>query len=218
MKRHAMLLRVLFLGSLITMTTAVTGCGHVAVFGHTIGESTTSTPPPSSSDAATNSSAAVSEKSNPVAPELQKVKGVIVVLTKEAAEKVTTDSKFSAEAFLEAIKKELTSRYVLHESDSQVTSILEIVIDEYALQPSSNAILFGQIIHNGKLYGALRVRDAKGNDWNNRIEARARVSIAAKGETKNPLAPLYREFAIAVGNTLTGVTLKPVDSENWRPR
>jgi hypothetical protein len=209
--------RVLLLGSLIAITATLTGCGHVAVFGHTIGESSASTSP-SSSNAAPNTAPAESEKSNPAVPEMQKIKGVVIVLSKETAAKVAADSRFSAEVLLEEIKTELKSRNVLHESDSQVTSVLEIVIGEYALQPASNAILFGQIIHSGKLYGALRVRDAKGNEWNRHIEARARVSIAEKGETKNPLAPLYREFAVVTGNTLTGVTLKDVDSENWRPR
>jgi hypothetical protein len=190
-----------------SIAVAVAGCGQVAVFGHTVGESKSS--PVDTKSTSTPASVA----------EFQKVRAVSVVLTEQVAAQAADDAKFNVAALLTAIKSELQSREALDESSAQVTAVAEIAIDDYALHPTSNVILFGQIISTGVLNGTLRVRDAQGIELSNRrIEAKARVSVAAKGETENPLGPLYREFAIQMGNTLTGKIIKPVTDDSWRPR
>ena len=192
----------------VLVAVSLAGCGQVAVFGRTIGE-----PKPSS-----HAEAGLPLKPAAIA-EFQKVRAVSVVLTEQATAKVATDAKFNVDALLSAVKSELQSREALDDATAQVTAVAEIVIEDYALHPTSNVILFGQIISTGVLNGALRVRDSQGNQLSNRrVEAKARVSIPAKGESENPLGPLYREFAIQTGNTLTGKIIKPVDDDSWRPR
>jgi hypothetical protein len=171
-----------------SIAVAVAGCGQVAVFGHTVGESKSS--PVDTKLTSTPEAIA----------EFQKVRAVSVVLTEQVAAQAADDAKFKVDALLTAVKSELQSREALDESNAQVTAVAEIAIDDYALHPTSNVILFGQIISTGVL------------------KAKARVSIAAKGETENPLGPLYREFAIQTGNTLTGKIIKPVTDDSWRPR
>jgi hypothetical protein len=192
----------------VVVAVALTGCGQVAVFGRTIGE-----PKPASQADATPTSKPES------AAEFQKVKAVSVVLTEQAAAEVAADAKFDVDALLSAVKSELQSREALENSNAQLTAVAEIAIDDYALHPTSNVVLFGQIISTGVLSGTLRVRDAQGNELSNRrIEAKARVSIPAQGESENPLGLLYREFAVQTGNTLTGKIIKPVVDDSWRPR
>jgi hypothetical protein len=190
------------------LAVSLVGCGQVAVFGRTIGE-----PKPTS-----NVDAEVASKPAAIAA-FQKVRAVSVVLTEQATAKTTADAKFNVDALQGAVKSELQSREALDDSTAQVTAVAEIAIDDYALFPTSNVILFGQVISTGVLIGTLRVHDAQGNELSNRrIEAKARVSIPAKGESENPLGPLYREFAVQAGNTLTGKIIKPVEDDSWRPR
>jgi hypothetical protein len=191
----------------VVVAVALVGCGQVAVFGHTIGE-----PKPASL-------ADAKPASKPESAEFQKVKAVSIVLTEQAAATVAADAKFNVDALLSAVKSELQSREALEDSNAQLNAVAEIAIDDYALHPTSNVILFGQIISTGVLNGTLRVRDDQGNELSNRrIEAQARVSIPAKGESENPLGLLYREFAVQTGNTLTGKIIKPVVDDSWRPR
>jgi len=204
---------------------ALAGCGQVAVFGHTIGEadgksSDESAPAVQNDSARADSSPAAQSAVGPSTSILgvPKVKAVSVVLAAEAAAKITEDKKFNVDVLRSAIESELRSREALDESASPTTAVAEIVIDEYALNPVSNAILFGYIIHTGTLVGVLRVRDTQGNQRSSRLEAKSQVSIPAQGESKNPLAPLYDRFAVVTGNTLTGKIIKPVESDNWRPR
>ena len=170
--------------------------------------------------AATNSTTIEdATKQSTTRSEFQTLQAVSVVLAAEVAAKVKEDSKFDVDALLAAIKNELRSRNVLVESDSQVSASGEIVIDDYSLRRTSNVVLFGNIYSNGTLNGALRVRDAQGNELNDRrIEAKAKITIPAEGRVENPLGPLYRQFAIEVGSALTGMPNKPDDSDSWRPR
>jgi hypothetical protein len=127
------------------------------------------------------------------------------VLTAEAAAQAKQDSKFNVDALVTALKKELRSRKVLDESDSQVTASGEITIDEYALHPSTNAVLFGRSYSNGVLNGTVRLRDAQGNELGNRrIETKVHLSIEEEGAPADALEPLYRHFAVDTANLLTG--------------
>jgi hypothetical protein len=213
------------------------GCGQVSVFGHTIGEKQVpqdsadrngSEPvkaepikaePPNASTVAETAPATTVAKQAVTIPTIQKVKSVTLVLTPQAAAKVADDPRFNADALLAAIKSELQSRKVLDGNDSHVTAMAEISIDEYSMRPTSNAILFGNIISNGTLNGSVRLRDEQGNDLPGyRVEAVTRVSIPASGESKNPLGPLYREFAIMTGHALDGTKPKEKVGADQHPR
>jgi hypothetical protein len=176
------------------------GCGQVAVFGHTIGEK--HSPSEVKADSIPTPQAAVS-------PRIQMVKDVRLVLTPQAATKVANDAKFNADTLLEAIKGELRSRKLLDDTDSRANGTAEISIDDFAMRPTSNAVVFGYLLNAGTLNGEIRVRDTDGKDLQNfRVEAESQVSIAASGETKNPLEPLYRRFAVLAGDNLAGTPSK----------
>jgi hypothetical protein len=188
------------------------------MFGHTIGEehpaSAVKTEPTVTS--AASPAAAATPKDQ--APQVQRVSSVTIVITPQAATKVDIDSRFSADALLLAIKTELQTRKLFDDPDSGASGAAVISIDDYSMQPTSNVILFGNIISAGTLNGDIRMRDGQGNDLpNRRVEAKARVSIPANGESKNPLEPLYRQFAVNIANNLAG-TPKAADTPDQRPR
>jgi hypothetical protein len=197
---------------------AIAGCGQVVMFGHTIGEehpASTVKAEPTVTSAASPAAAATPKNQ---APQVQRVNSVTIVITPQAATKVDIDSRFSADALLLAIKAELQTRKLFDDLDSGASGAAVISIDDYSMQPTSNVILFGNIISAGTLNGDIRMRDGQGNDLpNRRVEAKARVSIPANGESKNPLEPLYRQFAVNIANNLAG-TPKAADTPDQRPR
>jgi hypothetical protein len=147
------------------------------------------------------------------------LKTVSLSLTSQVAEKVTSDARFSTDALLAAIKNELKARKLFDESDARSIGTADILIDEYAMQRTSNVILFGNIISAGTLNGSVRVRDDQGRELqSHRIEAQARVSIPESGETVNPFGPLYRRFAAVAADNLAGTPGKSTEPTEQRPR
>ncbi len=120
------------------------------------------------------------------------VKSVNIVVTPEAAAKVTGDaSRFTADALLDAITTELKSRKLLDEQNPQASGTAEIVVDELATRPTSNVILFGYKMLAGTLAGDIRVTGSTGNEsTGSRIVAQSKLTLAATGDDKNPLGPL----------------------------
>jgi hypothetical protein len=141
------------------------------------------------------------------------VKSVNIVVTPEAAAKVTGDaSRFTADALLDAIKTELKSRKLLDEQNPRATGTAEIVVDDLATRPTSNVILFGYKMLAGTLEGDIRVTGATDNDsTGSRIVAQSKLTLAASGDDKNPLGPLYRRFAVLAADRLAGVESQPQD-------
>jgi hypothetical protein len=228
---------------LILLCGSIAGCGQVSVFGHTIGEkpasqgnadsghaeSAASEPvkpepnkaePPNAATMVTETTVPTKVASSTVTlPHIQKVKSVTIALTPKIAAQVADDSRFNADALLAAIKSELQTRKVLDGIDLHVNATAEVLLDEYSLRPTSNAIVFGNIISNGTLNGSIRLLDAQGHDLSGyRVEAATRVSIPASGESKNPLGPLYREFAIMTGHALDGTKPKEKIGADQHPR
>lgn len=225
--------RLAILGVLIA--TLLAGCGQVIVFGHVVGDHRASepksesvpadAPAPQSATPATSASASAGDSSAtaqpPLAPKSSSnpsvthvVKAVNVTVTPEAAAKVAGDaSRFTADALLEAIKAELKSRKLLDEQDPQAAGTAEIVVDGLATRSTTNAIVFGYKMLAGTLEGDIRVigpdrRESTGS----RIVAESKLTLAASGNDKDPLGPLYRRFAVLAGDRLAGVTSKPQDS------
>jgi hypothetical protein len=127
---------------------------------------------------------------------------------------VTGDaSRFTADALLDAIKTELKSRKLLDDQSPNASGTAEIIVDDLATRPTTNAILFGYKMLAGTLEGDIRVTGSSDTDsTGTRIVAQSKLTIAASGEDKNPLGPLYRRFAVLAADRLAGVTSKPDDS------
>jgi hypothetical protein len=141
------------------------------------------------------------------------VKSVNITITPEAAAKVAGDaSRFTADALLDAITAELKSRRLLDDQNPQASGTAEIVVDDLATRPTSNVILFGYKMLAGTLEGDIRVTGATGSDaTGSRIVAQSKLTLAASGDDKNPLGPLYRRFAVLAADRLAGVDSKPED-------
>lgn len=187
---------------LLLIFALLAGCGEVVIFGHTVREGNAS----SESKAESKEPA-----SSNVAPEYHavKVKTVTLALTQPAEEKAASDSKFDKDALLGAIKDELRSRQVLDETDAGA-GMVEISIDNFAVQPTTNAIVFGRIYSEGTLTGTVRLRNAAGDTAQSfHIDAQTRFSIDASGEEPNPLGPLYHRFAVLTADRLTDTPSKP---------
>jgi hypothetical protein len=152
-------------------------------------------------------------------PQIQKVKSVTITFTPQVAAKTADDPRFNTQALFAAIKSELLLRKILDDSDAHISATAEVLIEDYSMRPTSNVILFGNIISNGTLNGSIRLLDAQGNDMPGyRVAAATRVSIPASGESKNPLEPLYREFAIMMGHALDGTKPKETIGADQHPR
>ncbi len=192
------------------------GCGEVIVFGHKVREAPTAPeekPAPPSSPSSTSSASSTPSKPKSgasLSPQAQVVSAVTLVLTPQLAEKVAKDPNFNATALLDAIKRELQARRVLDETNSQANGTAEISLDDFTLHPKSNAILFGYIINSGLLGGDIRLRGSDDKELKGfRIDAESQVSIAANGESTNPLKGLYHRFAVILGDHLTGTASAP---------
>lgn len=212
--------------------TVLAGCGQVAVFGHTIGERPTraSEDPTSASDSRPSKDTATTSQTQAepapasavaavAAP--RAVSDVSLVLTSQATAKVADDSRFKTEALLAAIEAELRARKLLADANSSADSTAEISIEDFAVRPTSNAVVLGYIMNDGALTGEIRIRDAASNEFRSyRIEAESRLTVAANGSTPEPLGPLYRRFASLTGDWLAGTPgaskPSPVNNQTYR--
>jgi hypothetical protein len=203
--------------ALVLIAALLAGCGEVIVFGHTVrgGHAASEV----KADPATTT-----ETETVASPTIQRVREVTLALTPQATEKVANDSRFNADALLDAIKSELQSRRLfdvngLDVTDSRASVTAEISIDDYALRPMTNFVLFGSTANVGTLSGNLVLRDEHGNELQRRrIEAQARISIPESGAAENLLRPLYHEFAVAAVNSLGGAQVKSTAALDQPPR
>ena len=198
------------------------GCGQVIVFGHVVGEhKTPAEPRPQSAVPATAPASTAAETTAPVSEPVPAkspviahvVKAVNITVTPEAAEKVTGDaSRFTPDALLDAIKTELKSRKLLDEQDPHASGTAEVIVDRLGTRSTTNAIVFGYRMLAGTLEGDIRVTGLEGREsTGSRIVAEAKLTVAASGDDKNPLGPLYRRFAVLAADRLAGVTSQPQD-------
>jgi hypothetical protein len=159
------------------------------------------------------SGAAAAEQSHTtVSPHV--VKAVRIVVTPEATARVTGDaSRFSSDSLLDVIKTELRSRKLLDEQDPHASGTAEIVVDGLATRPTTNAILFGYKMLAGTLEGDIRVTGSSDTDsTGSRIVAESRLTVSANGDDQNPLAPLYRRFAVLAADRLAGIASRPAEA------
>jgi len=200
---------------LATFVALLAGCGGgLIVFGHVVreGNGTSGTKPDSTTvaqpqgSAPTSSQSAATPAGAATATPRAWVKEVTLSIEPKAAERVAADSRFDADALRGAIEAELRSRRLLDSAEAQDTSTtVTISIENYDLHADTNFAIFGSTPYTGALEGTLVRRDERGETSAvSRIEAHAALSVPADGEAKNLLAPLYRQFAVAVADTLTG--------------
>lgn len=220
------------LSIVLLIVTMLTGCGQMIVFGHVVGEKpapvqpktegSDSTTPAPRSPASAQASAPATEAPTPVNTQpvaksaviAHAVKAVNLTITPEASAKVTGDaSRFAADALLAAIKAELTSRKLLDEQDPNASGTAEVMVDRLATRPTTNAIVFGYKMLAGTLEGDIRVTGLQGGaSTGSRIVAESKLTVAASGDDKNPLGPLYRRFAVLAADRLAGVPSGPQQS------
>ena len=139
------------------------------------------------------------------------MKEVTVSIEPKAAERVAADSRFDADTLRDAIQAELQSRTLPDTAELQdASTTVAISIENYDLRADTNFVIFGSTPYTGALEGTLVRRDEHGETLAvSRVEAHAALSVPADGEAKNLLAPLYRQFAVAVADTLTGSRVPP---------
>jgi len=200
---------------------ALTGCGEVVVFGHTVREN------PKKVDAAASQPATDAVAAEPPAPKPATESAVpAAVAPKPAAEAAPDlhtpdflhavhvtlspasqagDASVDVAALLEAIRTELNSRNLLDEQSPSGGGTAEVVIESVSKHRTVNAVLFGQQPMAGTLTGELHVNGARGERPAARIVAESRFSLAADDENKNALEPLYRRFAVLTADEIAGI-------------
>jgi hypothetical protein len=217
------------LTALILSLATLTGCGEVVVFGHVVRENPPKTEAPVSKPAtepatpepateaaapkpgnATDPTQATRQTSASAAGDLPTVHLLSAVNVTLSPASQAGDASFDAAALLDAVRTELRSRSLLDEQTPHAGGTAEIVIESATTRPTVNAVLFGYRPMAGTLTGELHVSSASGDELpTSRIVAESRVTIAADGQNKNPLGPLYRRFAELTADKLSGVASNP---------
>jgi hypothetical protein len=226
-------LALLFVITLLSACGEVTVFGHVVREGHPKPEAGSNSAPNNESATATSDSSSTSSTSSasaaptttqskstsgpigamsskPVivqAPTTHLIKAVTLLMTPEVTARLNNDHRLNTKDLLEVVKSELQSRK-LFDTDSPSSVTLQIYIDQYELHANTNFVAFGSTPHTGTLAGNLTLRDAQDNDVPvSHVEAYARIAVPESGDTPDLLRPLYKQFAITVGNALIAPAL-----------
>ena len=143
------------------------------------------------------------------------LKAVTITFTLAAQQKIAAEPQFQQTTLLTAIENELRAHMLLADNDPHARGTVEISIDDFATHPTSNAVVFGYILSTGTLTGNLEVHAADGKESKDtRITAESRVAKSVNDGHANPFEPLYRRFATATVNSLTGTPAQP-DEPHW---
>ena len=122
-----------------------------------------------------------------------------------SAESVASGSGVDTAALLDAIRAELRSRKLLDEQSTSGDGTAEVLIEGATTHRTVNAVVFGIQPMAGTLEGELHVSSARGEHPAVKIVAESRFSLAADGENKNALGPLYRRFAVLTADEIAGM-------------
>lgn len=219
-------MRSLTLFAVAAALMTLSGCAGWVVFGHTIegkqpaaAPATTqpppaSQPPPAAQPATTaNALPAVQPAPAPSTSfDAPMLKTVTLTFTPAAQQEIAADPQFTQATLLIAIETELRAHKLLADHDPHARGTLEISIDDFAMRPTSNAVVFGYILGTGTLTGNIEVHATDGEEPKDaRITAESRVAKSVSGGQANPFEPLYRRFAAATVNSLTGTPAQPVE-------
>ena len=203
------------------------GCAGSVIFGHVIGQdhpaSPVQTAPQEATPAPMTAAPAAPAPAAPVAQQQQtalplaiaKVRAATLEFTAEATDKIKSEPRFSRDALLASINAQLRSHNLIDDTGSnQADRSVEITIDEFAIRPSSNAVVFGYVFSDATLDGNAEVHDANGRELEHfEISAHTRLTTRTDDGQTLPLASLYRRFADVTVSKLTGVPFKAPESE-----
>jgi hypothetical protein len=216
----------------------LSGCAGWVVFGHTIegkppvvAPAATQPPPesepppaaePAPPPATANALTAVQPNpatqpapTSPTSPDAPLLKAVTVTFTPAAQQKIAAEPQFQQAMLLTTIENDLHAHNLLAANDPHARGTLEISIDDFATRSTSNAVVFGYILGTGTLTANMEMRTAAGEDpKDTRVTAESRVAKSVNGGQANPFEPLYRRFAAATVNSLTGATAQP-NEPHW---
>ena len=189
----------------------LSGCAGWVVFGHTLeGKQPAAAPAASQAPPTTHPT-----PTSPASPDAPMLKAVTVTFTPAAQQKIAAEPQFQPATLLTAIENELRAHKLLADNDPHARATVEIAIDDFATHPTSNAVVFGYIMGTGTLTGNLEVHAADGKEPKDaRITAESRVAKSVNDGRANPFEPLYRRFATATVNSLTGTPAQP-DESHW---
>jgi hypothetical protein len=207
----------------------LSGCAGWVVFGHTIegkqpaaAPATTQPPPPAPTATALPAAQPAPTTQAPPAthpaptlaasPDAPMLKTVTITFTPAAQQKIAAEPQFQQATLLTAIENELRAHKLLADNDPHARGTVEISIDDFATHPTSNAVVFGYMLGTGTLAGNIEVHAADGKEPKDaRITAESRVAKSVNGGNANPFEPLYRRFATAAVNSLTGTPAQPAE-------
>jgi hypothetical protein len=219
---------------MLSITAAIpmlSGCVQWVVFGHTIGQdapaSTVAAVPavPAAPAIPAACAAVVPQAPMPPAPASQlqaktpvadvKLRAANLSFSPDAKEKIGTDPRFSGDALFAAINTGFRSHALIQASgDTRAGGTVEIVIDDFAIRPTSNAVILGYVLSTATLTGKVAVRDAGGRELRHfKIRANARLAAPANGEQPQSLDALYSRFTDLTVSRLTGVPIKVADQD-----
>jgi hypothetical protein len=199
--RRLLKMRTLTLFPITAALMMLSGCAGWVVFGHTI-EGKPPVVAPAAEPAPTS----------PVSPDAPLLKAVTVTFTPAARQKIAAEPQFQQAMLLTTIESDLRAHNLLAANDPHARGTLAISIDDFATHPTSNAVVFGYVLGTGTLTANMEMRAAAGEDpKDTRVTAESRVAKSVNGGRANPFGPLYRRFAAATVNSLTGVTAQPIE-------
>jgi hypothetical protein len=231
-------MRTLTLFPVTAALMTLSGCAGWVVFGHTIegkppvvapaaSPSPAATQPPPESElhpaaepphpSATASAlrAAQPALTSPVSPDAPLLKAVTVTFTPAAQQKIAAEPQFQQAMLLTTIENDLRAHNLLAANDPHARGTLAISIEDFATHPTSNAVVFGYVLGTGTLTANMEMRAAAGEDpKDTRVTAESHVAKSVNGGQANPFEPLYRRFAAATVNSLTGTTAQP-NEPHW---
>ena len=187
----------------------LSGCAGWVVFGHTIEGKQPAAAPSTTQPLPESHQPAPAPSTSFDAPML---KTVTVTFTPAAQQKIAAEAQFQQASLLIAIETELRAHKLLADHDPHARGTVEISIDDFATRPTSNAVVFGYILGTGTLTGNVEVHVADGKEpKDSHITAESPVAKSVSGGQANPFGPLYRRFAAATVNSLTGTPAQPVE-------
>jgi len=207
-------MRTLTLFPVAAALMTLSGCAGWVVFGHTIeGKPPAAAPATAVAlPAAQPNPAAQPAPISPASPDAPLLKAVTVTFTPAALQKIAAEPQFQQSTLLLAIETELRAHQILAVNDPHARGTLEISIDDFATRPTSNAVVFGYILGTDTLTANMAMRAATGKEpKDTRITAESHMAKSVSGGQANPFEPLYRRFAAATVNSLTGTTAQAND-------
>jgi len=184
------------------------GCAttNVEMFGHTVSrakerEAEPAAQAPGAAEtggaAQVGTAKAGSAKTEPV------VRDVLLSLNATLKQQVATDAHFDAETLHASIAKELRVRGLMGPPESTSGTAIDILIDTYSLQATSDTAPFGRVASVGRLAGLVRVLDESGKERRSfKAQAEATLQVPTKGKDAAALSGLYEKFAAQVATGL----------------